>query len=156
MNVKVSIMTKDIKVDLLKKTGHLFRRIWQEYEEYLMPESIQLSPHQMYFLNFLDQRKKLTPSEIADQLGITLGAVTGFMDRLYKLGLITRTRSEEDRRLVYIELSEEGKNQLQAFDEQRKMKHAKILEQFGPNEIEQLNQSLDRFRLVLDELREKK
>ena len=148
-------MTENPRRNFLEETGNLFRKIWHDYEEYLKPENIQVSPHQMYFLNFLDQRGMLTPSEIADQLGITLGAVTGFMDRLYKLGLISRTRSEEDRRVVLIELTEAGRRHLQAFDVQREKKHAEILELLGNREIQQLNQSLEKFRLVLDELRKK-
>lgn len=146
-------MTENSRRDLLEETGHLIRKIWIDYEEYLMPDNLQVSPHQMYFLSYLDKKGMLTPSEIAEQLGITLGAVTGFMDRLYKLKLISRTRSEEDRRVVLIELTVEGRNQLQAFKRVRERKHAEILERLGNQEIQQLNQSLNIFSRVLDELR---
>jgi DNA-binding MarR family transcriptional regulator len=148
-------MIKKLEGDQLNITGNLFRKIWHEYQDYMMEDSSQISPHQMYFLNFLERKKTLTPSEIAEQHGITLGAVTGFVDRLYKLGLITRTRSEEDRRLVLIELTPEGEKRLRAFDTTRQYKHAKILSRIGADEIEQLNQSLEKFRAVLDELKEK-
>jgi MarR family transcriptional regulator, organic hydroperoxide resistance regulator len=148
-------MTDNVKNDYLWETGNLFRKIWNEYEDYLMPENVQVSPHQMYFLKFLDLKGMLTPSEIAEQLGITLGAVTGFMDRVYKLGMISRTRSEEDRRVVLIELTEEGKKHLQVFDRQREKKHAEILNRYGTQELLQLNKSLEKFSQVLDDLRKK-
>ena len=75
--------------------------------------------HQMMFLKYLERRVTCTPSDIAQQFGITLGAVTGFVDRLHKLGLITRTRSEEDRRVVIIQLTAEGSESLNTFEEQR-------------------------------------
>ena len=75
-----------------------------------MSEDGDLSMHQMMFFKYLERRVTCTPSDIAQQFGITLGVVTGFVDRLYKLGLITRKRSEEDRRVVIIQLSPRGLN----------------------------------------------
>lgn len=148
-------MQDNKSIDHLRHTGNLFRKIWNDYEEYLMPENLQVSAHQMYFLNYLNQRGMMTPSEIAEQLGITLGAVTGFMDRLYKLGMISRTRSEEDRRLVLIELTDEGRRHLQEFNRQRERKHTEILKRFSIEEILKLNESLEKFSVVLDEFRKK-
>ena len=145
-------MTAQFQVDLLDQTGQLIRKIWQDYEEYLMPYSSQISPHQLYFLNYLQRKKTVTPSEIAEQFGITLGAVTGFVDRLYKLGLIKRTRSEEDRRLVIIELTAEGQKRLEEFYSHREERHAEIIKQMSESEIQELNQSLGKFSRVLHEL----
>jgi DNA-binding MarR family transcriptional regulator len=138
--------------DILEKSGALFRRIWQVYQEYLAPEGSQVSPHQMYLLKLLERESTLTPSEIAGQFGITLGAATGFIDRVYKLGLITRTRSEVDRRLVLIQLTPEGLSQLQAFEQQQKQKHRDIINKIGLPEIIAMNQSLEKFLKVLEEL----
>lgn len=147
-------MAKDLVCDsdVLERTGFLFRKIWQHYQGYCITEDNQISPHQLYFLKLLEHKKTLTPSEIAGQFGITLGAVTGFIDRLYKLGLITRTRSEEDRRLVLIRLSNEGMSKLQAFERQRKQKNKDIINEIGMSEIVRMNQSLERFLKALEEL----
>lgn len=139
----------------LNETDFLLRTIWQKYQMYLIPKESQLSPHQVYFLKFLDRKKSCTPSEIAEQFDITLGAVTGFMDRLYKLGLITRARSEEDRRLVIIKLSEEGEHELQVFENHRAQIHQKLLDLLGEDEIQCLNQHMTRFRQVLGEISER-
>jgi len=141
--------------DILEKTGTLLRRIWQQYQAYLIPEDSPVSPHQMYFLKLLEREDTLTPSEIAEQFGITLGAVTGFIDRLYKLGLITRTRSEEDRRLVLIQLAPEGVALLQTFEQQHVQKHNAILKEIGLPRIIEMNQSLERFLKVLEDLGQK-
>jgi DNA-binding MarR family transcriptional regulator len=146
-------LSEQFKGDLLNETGQLIRKIWQDYEIYLMPPySSQISPHQLYFLNYLQKKKTVTPSEIAEQFGITLGAVTGFVDRLYKLGLIQRTRSEEDRRLVLIELTAEGQKRLEEFYSHRKERHAEIIMRMSEREIQELNQALGKFAQVLNEL----
>lgn len=142
-------MSGQFKVDILDETGQLIRKIWHDYEEYLMPYASQISPHQLYFLNYLQRKKTVTPSEIAEQFGITLGAVTGFVDRLYKLGLIKRTRSEEDRRLVIIELTTEGQRKLQEFYTHREERHAEIIKRMSEREIQELNQALGKFAKIL-------
>ena len=101
-------MIRDKELTLMEETDLIFRKVWKKYQYYLMPRESDISMHQMLFLKYLEVKETCTPSEIAQQLGITLGAVTGFVDRLYKIGLITRNHSEEDRRVVLIQLSPKG------------------------------------------------
>jgi len=145
-------MTQKKEADLMEETDHLFRTVWKKYQCFLMPEDSNLSMHQMMFLKYLERQVTCTPSDIAQQLGITLGAVTGFVDRLYKLGLITRTRSEEDRRVVIIQLSPQGIEPLKAFEEARKTKFARIFQKLDLQQVAELKKALDQLDGVLDDL----
>ncbi|GAB6153169.1 hypothetical protein JCM17380_19190 [Desulfosporosinus burensis] len=145
-------MTKEKEAALMEETDQLFRAVWKKYQYFLMPEDSDLSMHQMMFLRYLERRVICTPSDIAQQFGITLGAVTGFVDRLYKLGLITRTRSEEDRRVVIIQLSPQGIEPLKAFEEERKTKFARIFKKLDFPQVAELNKVLQQLNLVLDDL----
>lgn len=49
-----------------------------------------------------------TAVELARQNGVDTGAMTRTLDRLEAKGLLRRQRSEQDRRVVKIELTEEG------------------------------------------------
>lgn len=51
----------------------------------------------------------LTHSEIRAELEITQGSVTFLVDGLEKQGLVSRTVDPSDRRVVYVELTESGK-----------------------------------------------
>ena len=42
-------------------------------------------------------------------LGVARGTVTGIIDRMEREGLVTRERSKEDRRVVYIKLTAKGR-----------------------------------------------
>ncbi|RIX50603.1 MarR family transcriptional regulator [Paenibacillus nanensis] len=53
-------------------------------------------------------------SSLAESLRITGGGVTGITDRLIELGYVTRERSEQDRRAVVLNLTDEGKAMVQA------------------------------------------
>jgi DNA-binding MarR family transcriptional regulator len=46
---------------------------------------------------------------IATRLGISTAAVTDIADKLEKLGLIERVRGRQDRRSVWLKLTEKGK-----------------------------------------------
>lgn len=137
---------------LMENTDNLLRVVWSKYQEYLIPRSSDLSVHQIFFLRFLERRQICTPSEISQEFGITLGAVTGFVDRLYKLGLIIRTRSEVDRRLVLVSLTEKGKGLLEELSQKRADKTERLLSSLGENESKQLNQALERLQTVLTKL----
>lgn len=145
-------MAQETEMKLMEETDLLFRRVWKKYQGFLMPTSSELSMHQMMFLKFLEHKGTCTPSDIAGQFGITLGAVTGFVDRLYKIGLITRTRSEEDRRVVLIQLSQQGREVLLDFEGERKKKFSCIVQKFESSHVAELNKVMEQLNSVLDDL----
>ena len=54
------------------------------------------------------QTKTNTASNVASNLGITLGTCTTNIDRLIQKGLVHKVKKDDDRRVVYIELTEKG------------------------------------------------
>jgi DNA-binding MarR family transcriptional regulator len=52
---------------------------------------------------------RATPSELATELKLSPAGMTGRLDTLEKAGLVRRIRSEEDRRRVDVELTEQGR-----------------------------------------------
>ena len=60
-------------------------------------------------LSELERAKSpLTMSRLSKELMVSNGNVTGVIDRLSKNKLVRRVRSKEDRRIQYIELTDEG------------------------------------------------
>ena len=57
---------------------------------------------QMFLLRFLIERGTATPKELAAKLGVTPGNVTGLVNKLEVAGLVTRTRTRTDRRVVML------------------------------------------------------
>ena len=56
-------------------------------------------------LDVLDRMGPLTAGQIADEVGLTGGAITGMIDRLERGGFVQRERDAADRRRVIIKLT---------------------------------------------------
>lgn len=74
-----------------------------------------LTAPQLMILQCLQERSVTSPGQIAKDVGLTQATVTTILDRLEKRMLITRHRSEQDKRRVFVELTPSGhKTVLQA------------------------------------------
>ncbi len=70
----------------------------------------ELTTAQFGVLEALYHLGPLTLGELADKLLVTGGNVTYVMDRLQKDGLVTRRRCSQDRRMVWADLTAEGRS----------------------------------------------
>jgi MarR family transcriptional regulator, organic hydroperoxide resistance regulator len=60
----------------------------------------------------LDARQAATAGEIAEAARLSPASVTGMLDELERDGIVTRVRSDTDRRRVLVTLTEEGRTVL--------------------------------------------
>lgn len=142
-------------IRLFEEMESRLRTLWFKYHHFIVPQDTDLSPVQLFLLKFIKQRQGSTPSAIAKGFGITLGAVTGLVDRMYKLDLVCRTRSEEDRRVVLIHLTPKGFEVLEQFEQQRQEKFSLMEEKIKQPEVQSLTLLMENLETVLDELKEK-
>ncbi len=84
--------------------GTMHRALAQRVGEY------ELTTAQFGVLEALYHLGPLTLGDLADKLLVTGGNVTYVMDRLQKDGLVTRRRCSEDRRMVWADLTDEGRS----------------------------------------------
>lgn len=66
------------------------------------------APHVGIFISLL-RGKDVTPACLSRHLGVDTGLMTRTIDRLEALGMVTRSRSINDRRVVNLELTEAGR-----------------------------------------------
>lgn len=71
-------------------------------------------------------------------LGVTLSAVTALVNRLHKLGLVTRERQEKDRRQVWISITPKGLQALNDVEERRNLLLAVYLSHVPEGKRQQL------------------
>ena len=67
-----------------------------------------ISVNEMHILEAVGTEEPRSMSSVAKSLSVTVGTLTIAMNNLVKKGYVNRARSEEDRRVVLISLSEKG------------------------------------------------
>ena len=67
-----------------------------------------LSIYEMHVIENIGINRERTMSDTAKDLRITSGTLTTAVNNLIKKGYVDRRRSEEDRRVVYIKLTQKG------------------------------------------------
>jgi DNA-binding MarR family transcriptional regulator len=95
--------------------------------------------------------RPLTPTELLDELSITMAAITKRIDRLVETGHVQRRRDPDDGRSVHIELTASGQRLVD--DDIRTNRQAEFLvvaDEFSPDEAEQLTSLLHRLLVRLE------
>lgn len=95
----------------------LFRKVkssWSKFEDQGVTAS------QAVILEKLECDGPLKVSQLADMLWITSGAITSLADKLIAGGFAERARSEADRRVVYLRVTEKGREILASLRAHRK------------------------------------
>jgi MarR family transcriptional regulator, organic hydroperoxide resistance regulator len=80
------------------------RRITKE-----LARRLDLTGPQLTVVKMLEQIGELSLSELSERIRAQNSTVTGIIDRMERENLVTRERSKEDRRVVFIRLTTKGK-----------------------------------------------
>ena len=70
----------------------------------------RLTGPQLVCLRQIERDGVVTPSELAREVSLSHGTVTGILDRLETRGLVTRVRSDRDKRKVLVRLTTGGRD----------------------------------------------
>lgn len=71
-----------------------------------------LTPSQLMVLREVETHDNATPGTIALQLQFSHATITAIIDRLTAMGLVTRTRSERDKRQILLNATADGRRRL--------------------------------------------
>lgn len=89
---------------------NLFNEIWGIEEKALITEQFKdISVNDMHIMEAIGIEEPKNMSSVARLVDVTVGTLTIAINNLVKKGYVVRVRSEEDRRVVLISLSEKGK-----------------------------------------------
>ena len=80
--------------------------------------------------------RSMMMSSLAEALVVPLSTATHTVDRLVAKGLVLRVRSEEDRRVVQVEMSDYGRKLQESFRDKRKLMACSWLEPLSSGERE--------------------
>lgn len=102
-------MEKDI--DAVMKIFDNLRRVFQAINEYskTSERSTGLTGPQLWALKLMAEEPVMRVSVLAGKMYLRPPTVVGILDRLEKKGLVVRTHSTKDRRVVEVSLTDQGR-----------------------------------------------
>lgn len=137
-------------VRTLKQVGKLLKQNWKE-----MFKGDNLTGPQGMLLGILSHCEKMKVSDLSKKLGLSNSTVSGIIDRVEKIGFVERSRSKEDRRVVYVNITPEYKK----IAEERFKNIEKVLESqissASPEELDKVLEGLNIFKRILEKSSEK-
>jgi DNA-binding MarR family transcriptional regulator len=126
--------------------GELVRRLHMELGQHLIQG---ITASQFVVLNRIKKKGRMTVSEIADGIGVSLSAITAVSDRLHKAGMLQRRRDENDRRLVWLENTPEGDRVVETINAGRCKVVGKYFGQLPPEDFEKLIEIHEKLLVIM-------
>jgi DNA-binding MarR family transcriptional regulator len=141
--------------DALQELGTAFKGIMAALRRLRGRETHQsegLSFAQYHLLFGLSGECELTTGQLAASAELSPATVTQMLDALVGMGLVERTRSERDRRVVTCALTDRGRELVTAKRAQWEKRWRETLSEFSSEELASAAAVLSRLRAMYDEL----
>lgn len=123
--------------DMLEEIDWLFRKTVRKFVKERDKVNIEgiLLPG-FIVLNKIIQEGKQRLTDLAEELDFTSGAITTLCDKLEKRGLVQRRRDEEDRRIIWLEITDEGQSFIDKHNNLGTATYSVIFNGFSQEELE--------------------
>ncbi len=126
---------------LLKLNRHLRREAHAE----------GITGGQASLLGQIRYQPDLGAGELAARQGVSAPAMTRYLNRMEKAGLIVRTRAEDDARRLRLALTPKGVRALRSIRRRRTAWLAERLDGLSPNELRAIDRAIEPLMRLLDE-----
>jgi DNA-binding MarR family transcriptional regulator len=139
-------LEQEASLNIIRTSDQFQNRFGRLFRKY------SLTPSQYNVLRILRGEGKPMPClEIADRMIQVVPAMTGLIDRLEKQEFVKRDRCTEDRRVIFIELTEQGRTVLEQLDEPVLSLHQQLVGHLTRTELKELSRLLEKCRLSVAE-----
>ena len=128
------------------------RRILRATELYgkELANAAKLTAAQFRALQIVGEIGHATPSDIATRMGVSQATITALVDKLVARGLVTRERSERDRRQTNVTITAEGQATVDEAPDALQQRYVRKFEALEDWEQAQIIASLERVAAMLD------
>jgi DNA-binding MarR family transcriptional regulator len=128
------------------------RRVFQVVNEQSkrVERETGLTGPQVWAIKVIAEHGNIRVSDLAKNMYLHPTTVVGIIDRLEKRGLVSRLRSQEDRRVVDVALTDEGRSLVESSPEVASNKITHGLESLSEPQLDIIYQGLDRLTHILD------
>lgn len=112
--------------------------------------SFNLTGPQGMLMGILNRYGEMKVSDLSEKLGLSNSTVSGIIDRLEKQDLVKRTRSESDRRVVYVSATEKFKKGFEESFKELENDFGRMLSKASTEEIDTIIEGLHLLQKILD------
>lgn len=130
-----------VALKVLRRIGHEVSDILEE----------GMSSAQFLVMRMVGHRDAMTVSELSEYMGVTLSAVTSLSDRLKASGWLIRERNENDRRIVWLRLTDSGRSKLQELEAKRLGLMRKYLGRLPEEDLARLLEIFTRLGAIMED-----
>lgn len=113
-------------------------------------ESMGVTMPQSMVIGMLIKRGTMKVSDLSEALGFTNSTTSGILDRLEKQDIIRRERTPEDRRVVYITITDAFKEKHNGFESCFSQNFEKLLQGADEDELSTILKGLTTLKKVLN------
>ncbi len=123
---------------------NLINEIWELEEKAIITEEFKdITNNDMHVIEAIGMGGANNMSSIARKLNITVGSLTTAMNNLVRKKYVERYRSEEDRRVVFVKLTEKGERAYKHHEDYHHKMTMAIKEKLDEEELPVLFKTLD-------------
>ena len=122
---------------------NLFNEILKLEEEAIITEEFKdITNNDMHIIEAIGLSGENTMSAVAKKLNITAGSLTTSVNALVNKKYVKRQRSKEDRRVVFLDLTEKGKRAYEHHREYHRQMTEAVLARLNDEEVSVLTKAL--------------
>ncbi len=140
-------MVRQIEEDILRSLRRISRAI--DLHSRKLVNDLGLTGPQLVVLRTIARVGPVTPSVVAREVSLSQATVTGIIDRLSGRQLATRERSDRDRRLVAVRVTEAGQALVDSAPSPLQDRFVERLAALPSAEQEQIREALERIVVMM-------
>jgi len=136
----------------LLRYAHIFSAVVQEILELKLLREVSpdpLSLSQFHLLKLIALNGQHQVGQVADFLGVSAPAASKNIDKLERLGLVSREQCKGDRRAILLASNRRGRQLVKRYEKLKTERLLPVLEAFSTADMRRLTHLLERFSVAL-------
>jgi DNA-binding MarR family transcriptional regulator len=129
----------------LEKSFRMTFRMFRKEINHLFED--ECTATEFTYLKFIMEKDQVMTSMLSQEFNVATSHITAVTDRLVQRDLVNRKRAENDRRVIYLCITDEGRKQVKSWDER---KHQYMERKFKNLQNEDMEELLRLFSKIND------
>lgn len=135
----------------IERFEHSYLAITRKLKELVRHHEFGLTGPQFFMMYLIQKKGHCKITEMAEMMEVKPSAVTVMIDRLVHSGYVARKQDQQDRRIVWVELTDKGNDVFRQVQAIRKAFLQQLLSHLQPAERENFITTFEKLTLYLSD-----